>query len=164
MGKLEFDNLTVLYDTETDYSTKRIKKVKRIERLDIAASVILILTSIVIGAMSQNFVVGLILFLAVMAADIFATLKLMKKISPPHYDFIGWLQRMKSDEIEIGWFNDRYIALVFFSQHGWQARGMKSFLWSEKYKLDDNAKKDEPIHMTIDATKETILITTENKK
>lgn len=164
MGKLEFENLTVLYDTETDYSKKRIKKVKRIERFSIAISVVVILASIVLGAMSQHFAIAIALILLIMTVDIFAMLKLMKKISPPHYDVIGWLQRMKSDEIEIGWFNDRYIALVFFSQHGWQARGMKSFLWSEKYKLDDNAKKDEPIHMTIDATKETILITTENKK
>ena len=161
MGQLEFENLTVVYNTETDYSKKNIKRTRRIEILCTVVTFIVIIGASVGAALVENFVLGLILALSLMALDMFIVYKLMKKIAPPHYDFISWINNMEQDEIEVGWFNDRYMA-IYKTDNGWKAQGMKSFLISSKYELEDKAKKDKPIHMTIDLSKETAQITVEN--
>lgn len=102
-----------------------------------------------------------------MTLDIVIVMKLIKKISPPHYEFISWINQYKADEVEVGWFNDRYIALTYTSQHGWKARAIPQFLNTHKYNWEDTEKGfkyDKPIHMTIDLSKETAVISVKNKE
>ena len=64
------------------------------------------------------------------------------------------------------WFNDRYINITYTYQHLWKARAISQFLNTHKHNWEDTEKGfkyDEPIHMTIDLSRETTVVYVKNK-
>lgn len=162
MSKIELDNLVILYDTESTYSKQTMKRVRRVERIGGTISALIAMIAIIVGALMERFLPGLLLTIAIVTIDIVVLLKLLKKISPKHYKFVSCMEKIDKDSIEVGWFNNRYIVLEFNEQCGWKAKSLASFIKTTNYKLIDKAKHNENVKMTIDLTKETIEIICED--
>ena len=69
--------------------------------------------------------------------------------------------KFKTDEIEVGWLNNRYIVEMWIQSKGWIKKEFDNFI-DEDYKYDDNSDKSNPIHMTIDLTKEDVEVIVTN--
>jgi hypothetical protein len=159
MNELEFLNLTVLYNDKT----KEMKKTRTMERCCTFVSVIVIIGSLLLFVFYENLLIGLMVSLTTVILSIIALISFMNKIEPPHYEFLSWLRHMKRNEIEIGWFNDRYVVQILSEQHGWCTRDLECFLRNEPYVLIDKSKKGEPVHITIDMTQDLTSVIVKNK-
>lgn len=157
MSILDFDNLKIVYNADADYSKQAIKRTRRIEEICAMESGLVIILAIYMIAFMEDFVPALILSLLLIIANVIIVGRILKKVSPPYYEFISWIEQFKADEIEIGWFNDRYIVLCC-THKGWKAKALSDFLGTKRYKLEDKTKHGEPIRAIIDLTKTTIHI------
>ena len=166
--ELNFKNLTVRYDGEK-LSKSTIKKVKIIEGIGI-----FIFLFVLFGVTGLNtalwdlehhfglsILIGFVSIGTVMFGGVFGFSKICEKFSPRHYEFITWLMKFKSNEIEIGWLNDRYVVNMY-GQHGWMKKEFCHFI-DEDYKIEDRADKSKPVHMIIDLTRENIGVVVENR-
>ena len=165
MGELKFNNLTVLYNKD-DFSKKSLRKYRLLEKIvgTIFAIIIMLLIAIIaqLKFTITNIIISIIVIIVLMTLIVLTCTSIENKYKPKNYNLIQSIKNKKSDDIEVGWFNGRYIALTYNENHGWQVYGLKRFLHGKDYVLTDNANKDKPIHMTIDTTKEVIEITIEN--
>ncbi|MBO5386678.1 MAG: hypothetical protein J6A59_00820 [Lachnospiraceae bacterium] len=163
MKEINYENLTVIYNNETDFSKKNIMRIKALETSIMLISAICVLICIFVGSwLNTNLVVITVAVLVIIFGVPFMLIELLNKVAPKNYDFIQCINR--ADNIEVGWFNSRYIALIHFEGNGWKVKELKRFINNVDYQLNDTAKKDKPIHMTIDVTKEVVEITVENKE
>ena len=69
--------------------------------------------------------------------------------------------KFKTDEIEVGWLNNRYVVEMWIQSKGWIKKEFDNFI-DEDYKYEDNSDKSKPIHMTIDLTKEDVEVIVTN--
>lgn len=158
MSNIDFTNLKIIYNAETDYSKRTIRRARLTEVICALACGIVMLVSLCTIALCEDFVPALVFSLLLMVTTCIVIGRILKKVSPPHYEFISWINQYEADEVKIGWFNDRYIALTYTSHHGWKARALEDFLGTKRYKLEDKTKKGQPIKAIIDLTKETAHI------
>ena len=167
--ELKFKNLTIKYNNE-ELSKSTIRKTTIKEYAIISICLIIYFVGIALNGtllgFEQHPIPTLIIGFVLSAIFVFGIAYILsyyhEKVAPRHYDFISWLMRYKEDEIEIGWFNDRYIINMYSQKNGWIKKEFESFI-DEDYKLEDNANKSKPIHMTIDFVDGDIKVETKNK-
>lgn len=157
MSNIDFTNLKIIYNAETDYSKRTIRRVRLIEAIcALACGMVMIIVLCTIAFMNE-YIPALVFSLLLMVTTFIIVGRILKKVSPPYYEFISWIEQFKADEIEIGWFNDRYIVLCC-THKGWKAKALSDFLGTKRYKLEDKTKHGEPIRAIINLTKTTIHI------
>ena len=166
--ELNFKNLTIKYDGES-FSKSIMRKVKIIEGIGIFLNVIVLFSVMRFGSifldienhLGLSIIINLLLIGLVVGGGIALLTFICKKVSPRHYEFVTWLMRYKSNEIEIGWLNDRYVVNMY-GQHGWIKREFGNFI-DEDYKFEDKAEKSKPVHMTIDLVNGDVEVVVENQ-
>ena len=166
--KLNFKNLTIIYDGE-EISKSVIRKINTVEVLGLFLIMVLFFITIVSDYFyidtENNFVLSIVLNLVLMSLIIvggsFGLYGICKKISPRHYEFVTWLMKYESDEIEIGWLNDRYVVNMY-GKNGWMKKEFGNFI-DENYKLKDKADKSKPVHMIIDLVDGDVKVIVENQ-
>lgn len=159
MNRLEFNNLTVIYDI----GYRGINKIKLIRALSVTFDIAMLIIAIALGMILENFLIsGLLAFTLVIFTNK-AVCEVLNKISHNHYEVILRLLRMNKEAIEVRWFNNRYAALVHSHDYDWRWTDLEDLLKTSNYELHDRAYKDKPIHMTLDMSEEIIKITCENK-
>lgn len=166
--ELNFKNLTVRYD-EDRFSKSIMRKVKAIENIGmlilLIASFGMIGINIAVWDLNNYFglsvLIGFVTMFVTIFGGTFIFYKICEKFSPRHYEFITWLMKFKSNEIEVGWLNDRYVVNMY-GQHGWIKKEFCHFI-DEDYKLEDRADKSKPVHMTINLVNDDVEVVVENR-
>lgn len=162
LSELNFQNLSIRYDTK---SVSKIAKCKIVEIIGVIALIVLLFGSITLEMIlidvEKYFVpmlfVGIITEAIVLIGGIGVLVSILKKIAPIHYEFITWLMKFKSNEIEVGWLNGRFIIEMWCNSKGWIKKEMGHFI-DEDYILIDDSDKSKPIHMTVDLIKEEVEV------
>ena len=168
MKELCFKNLTIRYDGE-EFSKSIMRKVKTIENIGTFVILVVFFGVMALSAaiplyLDNCFVLSVLIGFTSMIIVLFGgsskLTEICKRFSPRHYEFVTQLMKYKSDEIEIGWLNDRYVVNIH-GQHGWVKKEFGRFV-DEDYRLEDKADKSKPVHMTIDLVNGDVEVTVEN--
>ena len=164
--KIYFDNIKVVYDG-SEISKKSILKNNLIMcggcTLTIVAMFALIF-AIPIDVMLSVYGIFLSIVgsLLVMVGGVGFTTIVMKFNQPKHYDFVTKMMRFKSDTLEFGEFNGRYIIRALLSR-GWECFNLKYFIGEEFFLLDnDEVDRTKPLCAIIDCTGEKINVLISN--
>lgn len=168
IGELNFKNLTIKYD-DAAMSKKIIRKVNAIEKFGVFIIIVVLFGTIALETflldienhMALLMIVAFITEAIVLIGGVFLVTFVCKRFSPRHYDFVTWLMKFKTDEIEVGWLNNRYVVEMWIQSKGWIKKEFDNFI-DEDYKYEDNSDKSKPIHMTIDLTKEDVEVIVTN--
>lgn len=166
--ELIFKNLTIKYNTE-QLSKSAIRKTTITEYIITILFFIIYFCVMVLNGELLGFekhfaltiVIGIVLSGIFVFEIAFVLVYFHEKFTPRHYDFITWLMKYKSDEIEIGWLNDRYVVNMY-GQHGWIKKELGHFI-NEDYKLEDKADKSKPVYMTIDLVNGDVEVIVKNQ-
>ena len=166
--ELNFKNLTIKYDGDK-ISKSIMRKVKTVEVLGVFLIIALFFWTIGIECFyidaENNFVLSMVVsivsMLLILVGGSFGLAEICKKIAPRHYEFVTWLMKYKSNKIEIGWLNDRYVVNMY-GQHGWIKKEFGNFI-DEDYKWEDKADNSKPVHMIINLTDEDVEVIVENR-
>ena len=149
---------------------KTIKKTKAVELTGLLSIITAMIASFIVLEIYfldvENYIVLSMLVLAIaettiLLGGIYILVSQLKKISPIHYELISYLMRCEPDDIEVGWWNNRYVICIWKPSKGWVKKELDNFLDGE-YKCIDTCDKSKPIFMTIDLTKEDIEVTITN--
>lgn len=169
--ELNFKNLTIKYDGDK-FSKSVMRKVKTIENIGMFIVILAVFgvagLNIVLWDLDSHFglsvLIGFVTICATMLGGVFGLTEICKRFSPRHYEFVTWLMKCKSNEIEIGWLNGRYGRYVvnMYGQHGWMKKELGDFIY-EDYKLEDKSDKSKPVHMTIDLMNGDVEVVVENQ-
>lgn len=154
MAKLSFRNLTVEYD-EKKISKSSIRKSIIIE---IVGALCIFIGLIFIGLLStliclkQGFWIilfDLISVSLILGGGLFLIYKIQQKVAPKHFDLVTWLMKFKHNEVEVGWFNDRFVVELYNGRGSWIKYSLQKFAGCD-YVLFDNSDKTKSIFMTVD--------------
>lgn len=155
MQKLEFKNVTVLYNEE-DINKKICKSKSRWMNIWSAITVLMIFVIMFIVIwIAHNLpdvlliLISLILMIGLMFGSIFLGYWIIYRNTIKAFSFMEWLFRMK--EVNAGWYNDKILLRVQHS-NGIDDYSLQSFLRTIKNKLiiTDKSDKNKPIHIFID--------------
>ncbi len=168
ISELIFQNLSIRYDTKS-VSRSVVTKCKIVEIISVITLIILLFGSITLEMIlidvEKYFIpmlfVGFVTEAMILIGGVGVLTSILKKIVPRHYEFITWLMKFKSNEIEVGWLNSRFIIEMWCDSHGWVRKEIGYFI-DEDYVLTDESDKSKPIHMTVDLTKEEVEIVITN--
>lgn len=168
IGILNFKNLTIKYD-DIAISRKTIRKISMIEGFGIFIIIVALFGIIVLESflldienhIALSIIVTFITESPVLIGGVFLVTFICERFSPRHYGFVTRLMKFKTDEIEVGWLNNRYVVEVWSVSNGWIKKELDDFLHRE-YKCVDICDKSKPIHMTIDLTKEDVEVIVTN--
>lgn len=168
MNKLEFKNVTVLYDEEK-VNKKICKSKNRWMNLWSVITALLIFAIMFVSVfITQNLpealsiLISLILMIGLMVGSIFLGYWVVYRNTIKAFSFMEWLFRMK--EVYAGWYNDKILLRVQHS-NGIDDYSLQGFVRTIKNELviTDKSDKSKPIHIFIDITRdEKTEITIEN--
>lgn len=168
-NELIFKNLIVRYDNNT-LSKKKMRKMKFISVMSTGIGIILFF--VIFGfitmniGMDDNYMLKTFILTFFMIAIIFGLGVLIEliydKITPRYYEFIRCLMKFKTNEIEIGLLNNRYVVSKWNPRCGWLVSSLNAFI-NEEYDLEENCDKAQSIKVLIDLTQEKIKVTVNNQ-
>lgn len=168
MNKLEFKNVTVLYDEEK-INKKICKSKNRWMNFGCVVTALMIFVIMFISVfITQNLpealsiVISLILMIGLMFGSAFLGNWVIYRNTIKAFSFMDWLFRMK--EVYAGWYNDKILLRVQHS-NGIDDYSLQGFVRSIKNELviTDKSARSKPIHIFVDITSdEKTKITIEN--
>lgn len=154
MEKLEFKNLRINYD-ENIYSKKKIRKYHIIEIITgISASILFFVLSILYGIKKTEYnpIIEIFITLMILVVSIggafYINMKYKKKHLPKNINFFDWMMNFKPNDVEVGWFNTRYLVRLY-TANGYMMRNIENFVAHEYNLVDDVADRGKPIFMEI---------------
>lgn len=166
MNKIQFENVTILYDEEK-VNKKLCKNKNRLMNLWSFITALLILAFMFVCVMFLYGIstvlavaTSLIVFLVIGIGFTYLGYWLIYHKTIKAFSFIEWLFRVKN--VYAGWYNDNILLRVKHS-NGIDDYSLQGFARSIKSELEitDNSDKGKPIHIYIDITnddKTSILI------
>lgn len=155
MAKLEFKNLSVEYN-EMKISKSSIRKCKTIEI--VVGALCVFVGLIIVGLLGTLIDIGIGIWLIlfdlvsislVLGGGMFLIYKIQQKVSPKYFDLVTWLMKFKHNEVEVGWFNGRFVIEMWDGRGGWMKYTIPKFIECD-YMLADDSDKTKPIFMTVD--------------
>ena len=170
MNKLEFKNITVIYNEE-DVNKKICKRKERQMNLWCVMTAILtfVMLFVLLGfTVTINlpeaffYIIGLIFMLTWMFGSVFLGYWVVYRNTIKAFSFMEWLFRMK--EVHAGWYNDKILIRVQHS-NGIDDYSLQGFVRTIKNELTitDKSDRSKPIHIFMDITSdEKTEITIEN--
>lgn len=169
MKELNFINIIVKYEEEI-LSDKQIKKMKMVEGLFTVLSLFIAFSALSFGSVfldiENHFILSMIITilfcLAFVGAGLVFLLEIYKKIVPPYYEFIAFLENYKTDEIKVIWENNQYY--IYLKRKRWENTPLEKFIGITKkpYLLEDKIDKEKPFTMIIRLYKNNVEILVEN--
>ena len=163
IGELNFKNLIVKYDA-SEISKQKIRLIKGIDILTILICMLVILAGLFSFPNIPNdnivaFGLGFTIFASVMVAIlVMITNRIESKLEPRHYRFVTWLMRLKGSNIEVGFFNGKYLVIINDPSHHTQMYDLNKFLGCSISVVDESSG-ELPIVMNIDVTNYNPIIT-----
>lgn len=168
MAKLSFKNLTVEYD-KAKISAASIRR----DRAIVVVGALCILIGIIASGFISTLIdiehglwvilLDLIFISLVLVGGLFLIYKIHEKMSPIHFDLVTWLMKFKHNEIEVGWFNDRFVVELWNGRSGWMKYSLQKFVGCD-YVLVDDSDKTKTIFMTVDLMTDTPRISITNSR
>ena len=155
MQKLEFKNVTVLYNEE-NVNKKMCKNKNILMNIWCIISVLTIFVIMFISIyITQNLletlsiIISLLLMIGLIFGSIFLGYRIIYRRTIKAFLFMDWLFKMK--EIQAGWYNDKILLRVQHS-NGIDDYSLQSFLRTIKNELviTDKSDKNKLIHIFID--------------
>lgn len=168
ISKLEFENITVLYNEETINKKLCKKKNRRMNMWTVVITLISFISMFYFSWLTRNLsevismIVMLITFLIVGFGGVYFTYWLVYHKVVKAFFFMEWLFRMK--EVYAGWYNDKILLRVQHS-NGIDDYSLQGFVRAIKNELviTDKSDRSKPIHIFVDITSnEKTEITIEN--
>lgn len=164
--EFNFKNIKIVYN-ENDFNKKTKIKVNCV----LYGGVILTLTLFVLVSSFLNdsptkfeiFFIGILGSLTLICGAFLAS-SISNRLAPKHFNFLNWVKRIKSDELEFGEFNGSYIVKVPF-ESGYRFENLQQFVGSDS-KIDvqnTNVDKIKPLFLTVNCLNEKIIMIIENK-
>lgn len=159
--EFNFKNIKIIYN-ENDFNKKTKIKVNCI----LYSGIILTFTLLMlIGSfLNDSPTIFEIFFIGILGAltlicGAFLTSFISNRLAPKHFNFLSWVKRIKSDELEFGEFNGAYIVKVPF-ESGYRFENLQQFVGSDS-KIDiqnTNVDKTKPLFLTINCLNEKIIM------
>lgn len=168
MNKLDFKNITIIYNEE-DVNRKVCKRKERQMNLWCVITAILtfVMLFVLLGFTTKlpealSIIIGLIFMLIWMFGSVFLGYWVVYRNTIKAFLFIEWLFKMK--EVYAGWYNDKILLRVQHS-NGIDDYSLQGFVRTIKNELViiDKSDRRKPIHIFVDITSnEKTEITIEN--
>ena len=87
---------------------------------------------------------------------------ILNNYSPVHFDFVAYMMKFKSNQLEFGLFNGEYMAKVL-GQNGCRCLNLERFIGEDYILLeDDKVDKSKPLYVTINCMQDKITLLIEN--
>ena len=170
MQTIEFNQAKFIYniDNKTIFKIK-LTKILGVITLLISTLIITYFLSTHISPITNNIFYSIFtLFLTLsifIFGGIYLLIWLLNQIAPKEYDLIMWLKRLKKDELNVGYINNKLTVTTYTPRNGWRSKELKYFLPNDlDFSLEENTKNNKTIYMTIDFTKAPVIIQIKNKK
>lgn len=168
MNKLEFKNITIIYNEE-DVNKKVCKRKERQMNLwSVMAAILTFVMLFVLLGFTVNLpealsiIIGLIFMPTLMFGSLFLGYWVIYRNTIKAFSFMEWLFRMK--EVHASWYNDKILVRVQHS-NGVDDYSLQGFVRTIKNGLTitDKSDRSKPIHIFVDITSnEKTEITIEN--
>lgn len=87
---------------------------------------------------------------------------ILNNYSPVHYDFVTYMMKFKTNQLEFGSFNGEYMVKVL-GQNGWRCLKLERFIGEDYILLeDDRVDKSKPLYVTINCMQDEITLSVSN--